>query len=65
MHDPRSIKLFNTISSIDFNEFDDYFSWNSGEDGDNGEVLMNQLDLYFQREDEKIYDSNNKRSSKI
>ena len=46
-HLPETIELFNFISKLDFEEADDYFCWRSGGDGDNGEVLMNELDEYF------------------
>lgn len=53
MHDPRSVEIFRALEDIDFNEFEDYFCWKSGGDGDNGEVLMEELDLYFQRKDKR------------
>ena len=46
-HLPETIQLFNFISKLDLEEADDYFGWKSGGDGDNGEVLMNELDEYF------------------
>lgn len=51
MHDSRSEEIFRALEDIDFNEFDDYFCWKSGGDGDNGEILLDELDLYFQRKD--------------
>mgnify|MGYP003295433701 CR=1 FL=1 len=45
-HLPETIELFNFISELDF-ENGDYFCWKSGGDGDNGEVLMNEIDEYF------------------
>jgi hypothetical protein len=50
-HDPRSYEIFREIEDIDFNEFNDYFCWKSGGDGDNGEVLLTELDIYFERKD--------------
>lgn len=50
-HLPETIKLFNFISNLDFNEANDYFCWKSGGDGDNGEILMNELDEYFKNND--------------
>lgn len=46
-HEPETVALFEFLSNYDFNECDDYFGWKSGGDGDNGEVLMGQLDVYF------------------
>ncbi len=50
-HDPRSIALYKALAQIDFEQCDDYFCWKSGGDGDNGETLMYQLDVYFERLD--------------
>jgi hypothetical protein len=48
-HDPRSVAIFEGIRKIDFEECQDYFCWKAGGDGDNGEELMYQLDVYFER----------------
>ena len=32
---------------------DDYFCWKKGGDGDNGETLMFELDIYFEEQDKK------------
>jgi len=50
-HDKRSLEIYRVIAEIDFTEFNDYFCWKSGGDGDNGEVLLTELDLYFKRKD--------------
>lgn len=50
-HDPRSIEIVNAIKQIDFEVFDDYFGWKTGGDGDNGESLMFELDIYFEAKD--------------
>ena len=47
-HDPRSEEIVRALAEIDFHQFDDYFCWKVGGDGDNGEVLMSELDVYFQ-----------------
>lgn len=47
-HHPKSIELFDAISKIDFKYCSDSFCWNSGGDGDNGETLMYELDIYFE-----------------
>lgn len=50
-HDPRSEELFRFLEDIDLNECGDSFCWKSGGDGDNGETLMYQLDIYFEGKD--------------
>lgn len=50
-HDPRSVKLFESIADLDFRVNNDYFCWKSGGDGDNGEILMYLLDIHFYKED--------------
>jgi len=47
-HDPRSEEMFNILQVADT---DDHFCWKSGGDGDNGEQLMYQLDVLFERQD--------------
>ena len=51
-HHPKSIELFKAIAQIDFKLCADCFCWKSGGDGDNGETLMYQLDIYFEIKDE-------------
>lgn len=51
-HDPRTIKLYEFISQLDFNEANDSFGFCSGGDGDNGEQLMYLLDCYFGAKDD-------------
>jgi len=46
-HDPRSQKIVKALEKIDFQAFNNYFDWQTGGDGDNGEALMYQLDVYF------------------
>jgi len=47
-HHPKSIDLFKAIEDIDFCLCSDYFQWKSGGDGDNGESLMYEMDIYFE-----------------
>ena len=47
-HRPMSVKLMKFISTHDFNDFSDYFGWSIGGDGDNGEVLMYEMDAFFE-----------------
>ena len=50
-HDPRTIKMYEFISQLDFNEANDAFGFVSGGDGDNGEHLMYLMDCYFEAKD--------------
>jgi hypothetical protein len=46
-HDPRSIRLYQSIAKIDWEQCSDSFGFKSGGDGDNGETLMYLLDVHF------------------
>lgn len=35
----------------DFYDLQDYFQWKKGGDGDNGEMLMYELDTFFEQKD--------------
>ena len=48
-HDPRSVELAKDLAAIDFEQCGDYFCWKFGGDGDNGETLLYELDVYFAR----------------
>lgn len=52
-HHPDSEKLLKHLMAIDFELCDDYFCWKKGGDGDNGETLMYQLDMYFELQDKE------------
>ncbi len=52
-HHPESEKLANAIAKIDENHGGDYFDFQFGGDGDNGEHLMYLLDIYFEQRDEE------------
>lgn len=47
-HNPKSREIYDFISEVDFGN-GDAFCFKSGGDGDNGEMLMDLLDLYFER----------------
>ncbi len=47
-HHPMSERLFEFIEQHDLKDFNDYFCWKSGGDGDNGETLMYQMDSFFE-----------------
>lgn len=46
-HHPKSEALVRRLAEIDFHYFNDHFQWKIGGDGDNGECLMYELDVYF------------------
>jgi hypothetical protein len=50
-HHPKSEALFKRIEQIDFEFCDGYFDWQAGGDGDNGENLMYEMDIYFEEQD--------------
>ena len=43
----------NRLMEIDYKYNDDFFCWKIGGDGDNGELLMYELDIYFEELNEK------------
>jgi len=47
-HHPMSKKLMAFLQDHDLHDYDDYFCWKSGGDGDNGENLMYQMDAFFE-----------------
>ena len=42
------------IVALDFELNNDYFCWKTGGDGDNGEILMYLLDIFFEMKDKNI-----------
>ena len=46
-HNRNSQIIYNFLSDFDLKNANDYFCWKSGGDGDNGEILMDELDYYF------------------
>ena len=50
-HHPESKRIFAILAEADFKHTNDYFRWKSGGDGDNGEILMYALDVYFDLKD--------------
>ena len=47
-HNQKSKEIYDFISELDFQN-GDVFCFKSGGDGDNGELLMDLLDCYFNR----------------
>jgi len=48
-HHPKSIQMMKAIMDIDSQFCNDYFCWKCGGDGDNGETLMYEMDIYFEQ----------------
>jgi hypothetical protein len=46
-HHPMTERIVMFLSEHDFNDYNDYFCWKIGGDGDNGETLMYQMDAFF------------------
>ena len=49
-HHPKSERIMQFLSSHDFYDYEDFFCWKIGGDGDNGETLLYQLDAFFELE---------------
>lgn len=47
-HHPMSMRIMEFLMEHDFKDYDDYFCWKKGGDGDNGESLMYQMDAFFE-----------------
>jgi len=52
-HHPMSKRLMEFLAEHDLKDYDDYFDWSVGGDGDNGETLMYQMDAFFESLDKK------------
>ena len=50
-HHPESKALYKALADIDWIHGQDYFGWKSGGDGDNGEHIMYEMDIYFECRD--------------
>ena len=46
-HHPMSIRVVEFLIEHDLRDYGDYFQWKLGGDGDNGEMLVSQLDAFF------------------
>jgi len=55
-HHPMSQRIMDFLSEHDFNDYGDYFCWKIGGDGDNGEILMYELDAFFELLDKERED---------
>lgn len=52
-HDPKSICIVKSLQKIDSAD-GNYFDWRIGGEGDNGEKLLYQLDVYFFKIDHQL-----------
>jgi hypothetical protein len=52
-HHPKSIELMNFLEYFDLYFCGDYFGWKVGGDGDNGETLMYEMDVFFDVKDKE------------
>jgi hypothetical protein len=50
-HHPESVRLMEFLANHDFKDYKDHFCWKMGGDGDNGEIMMYQMDAYFEMRD--------------
>ncbi len=50
-HHPGSVRLMEALGEIDFHLAYDHFCWKWGGDGDDGESLMYELDIIFEKRD--------------
>jgi len=46
-HHPMSERLMRFLAEHDFQDYGDHFHWKVGGDGDNGEMLMYEMDAFF------------------
>lgn len=53
-HHPMSERLVRFLVEHDFRDYGDYFCFKVGGDGDNGEVLMYQMDAFFEMLDIEV-----------
>jgi hypothetical protein len=58
-HHPMSKRLLTFLKEHDLADHNGYFDWKSGGDGDNGEILMFQMDAFFEFLDAKALDNDN------
>lgn len=55
-HHHEAMELSSDLGKLDFQDYDDYFGWNFGGDGDNGEILNFQLSVLFEIRDNILKD---------
>ena len=60
-HHPMSKRLVRFLAEHDFHDYDDYFCWKIGGDGDNGETLMYQIDAFFELMDNQTLEADDQK----
>lgn len=55
-HHPMSERIMTFLVEHDCKDYSDYFCWKKGGDGDNGEILMYELDAFFELLDKRRED---------
>lgn len=53
-HHPEARSNLASLYWLDFHEYNDYFSWNMGGDGDNGEILIEEYSIILELRDAKL-----------
>ena len=53
-HHPEASKSLRELFSLDFQEYNDFFDWNVGGDGDNGEILIEQYSVILELRDAEL-----------
>ena len=53
-HHPEASKSLRELFSLDFQEYNDHFSWSVGGDGDNGEILIEQYSVILELRDAEL-----------
>ena len=50
-HHPKSLLLMDNLKILDFEIADDFFHWRLSNNGENIEILLYELDMFFELED--------------
>lgn len=53
-HHPEANAQLRELYAIDFEEYNDHFSWSVGGDGDNGEILIEQYSVVLELRDAEL-----------
>jgi len=53
-HHPEANQNLRELYDLDFQEYNDHFSWSVGGDGDNGEILIEQYSVILELRDAEL-----------
>lgn len=53
-HHSEANDLLRQLYGLDFEEYNDHFSWSVGGDGDNGEILIEQFSVILELRDSRL-----------